>query len=99
VLKEKNMSTRNWIAVSLTVFIVVILSIGVISYLSQQPPNQRDYFGAFSIVLTIPFIAGLVILVRHRNDKSFHPYLRNIGWIIFVLWILSLVFRSKIGLY
>lgn len=81
------------ISISLAIFIIIILSLGGYAYLSQQPVGERDYLGTLLMISTVPIIGLLVYFKIHRNDQSFPVVLRNIGWIVFVLWILSLAYR------
>jgi len=80
------MSKKLLNAILITAAICLVFLV-VSSYLIS--PAQGSTLETIMFLPTIPVVIGIVVLFRARNNITLPPYLRAIGWIIFVVWILS----------
>ena len=76
------------------VFTFVILSYGGYMYYLQQPSNEKSVLEPISLVIIVLLIMGGVFLKISRNNQSIPKPLRVIGWLVFFIWIASLILRS-----
>lgn len=57
-------------------------------------PEEGSIFEIIMLIPIFPIIIGIMILVQHRSDPTVSPVLRIIGFIIFILWILSFFIKN-----
>jgi len=80
-----------------TIFLIAALLIfvaGCIIYLSGEPAGQRDYSTITFLILALPVVGFLGVLMKNRNNANHTLFLKTVGWIVFVAWLILFLQRS-----
>jgi len=57
-------------------------------------PGEGSTLETIMLIPIFPIIIGIIILVQHRSDLKVPLVLRIIGFIVFILWILSFFIKN-----
>ena len=81
--------------IAATSFIAIIAILLIPGIFDKPLSNELTLAENLSIIFSLPIILAVIVLVRNRSNPFYPKYLRNIGWIIFAIWILSLIIRGS----
>lgn len=71
--------------------IAIFLGLGIFSIASQIRDGDINvsFWDVFTLIIVIPILVGIVYAFRNRSNLSVSKWIRYLGWIIFIAWILS----------
>lgn len=71
--------------------IIIFIALGIFSIASQIRSGDIDisFWDIISFVVVIPILVGIVYVFRNRSNPFASKWIRYLGWIIFIAWILS----------